>query len=209
MDTLVRRLREIFEDDEVDIDEVRLLLESYSSHKADWKKYAHFDPHKYTRNLVDKGNGKYNLMILCWAPGLGSNIHDHTNSHCFVKVLDGTLRETRFAWPENEDTAPMKQISQSDALINDVTYMSDELGLHRMENPSHVENAVSLHLYIPPYQDCQIFDQRTGVKQKCTVTFYTKYGRKVDYRGNKEGRVKHVDTSGPSICGSSHPAASG
>lgn len=48
------------------------------------------------------GNGKYNLMILCWPPGLSSNIHDHTDSHCFVKILDGTLRETRFDWPKEE-----------------------------------------------------------------------------------------------------------
>lgn len=58
-----------------------------------------------------------------------------------------------------------------------------------MENPNFVEGAVSLHLYVPPYSDCQIFDQRTGVKSKATVTFYTKYGKKVDYKGNKKGKL--------------------
>lgn len=58
-----------------------------------------------------------------------------------------------------------------------------------MENPSHVENTVSLHLYVPPYQECKIFDQRTGVTQVCPVTFHTKYGRKLDYRGCKQGRI--------------------
>lgn len=46
MDALCRKLREIFEDDVVDVEEVRLLLEAYSSNKAEWRKYAHFDPHK-------------------------------------------------------------------------------------------------------------------------------------------------------------------
>jgi cysteine dioxygenase len=32
-------------------------------------------------------------MILCWAPGNQSMIHDHADAHCFVKVLDGDLRE--------------------------------------------------------------------------------------------------------------------
>jgi len=58
-----------------------------------------------------------------------------------------------------------------------------------MENPSYVEGAVSLHLYVPPYTDCQTFDQRTGVKSKATVTFHTKYGKKVDYRGSKNGNL--------------------
>jgi hypothetical protein len=63
-----------------------------------------------------------------------------------------------------------------------------------MENPSHVECTVSLHLYVPPYSECQTFDQRTGIKQKCTVTFYTKYGKKVDYKGSKKGKLMDGST---------------
>jgi Cysteine dioxygenase type I len=55
---------------------------------------------RYTRNLVDTGNGKYNLLALCWGEGHGSGVHDHSDAHCFVKMLDGTLKETRFSWPE-------------------------------------------------------------------------------------------------------------
>lgn len=59
-----------------------------------------------------------------------------------------------------------------------------------MENPSHSDGTVSLHLYIPPFDSCQVFDERTGRKSTSLVTFYTKYGEKVDYRGSKQGRVK-------------------
>jgi len=83
----------------------------------------------------------------------------------------------------------MTETSCTDSKTNGVSYMNDQLGLHRMENPSHVEGAVSLHLYVPPYSECQTFDQRTGVRSKATVTFYTKYGRKVDYRRNKKGKL--------------------
>lgn len=41
---------------------------------------------RYTRNLVDEGNGRYNLIVLCWDSGQGSGIHDHADSHCFMKV---------------------------------------------------------------------------------------------------------------------------
>lgn len=60
-------------------------------------------PHRYTRNLVDAGNGKFNLMILCWGEGHGSAIHDHSKSHCFMKMLKGELCETRYAWPTQEE----------------------------------------------------------------------------------------------------------
>ena len=26
---------------------------------------------RYTRNLVDEGNGKFNLIVLCWGEGQG------------------------------------------------------------------------------------------------------------------------------------------
>lgn len=58
-----------------------------------------------------------------------------------------------------------------------------------MENPSYVDGAISLHLYVPPYSECQTFDQRTGQRSKATVTFFTKYGKKVNYRGSKEGKL--------------------
>jgi hypothetical protein len=48
----------------------------------------------------------------------------------------------------------------NDAKLNDVTYMSDELGLHRVENPSHSSTAVSLHLYSPPFKSCQVREIR-------------------------------------------------
>ena len=74
--------------------------------------------------MVDSGNGKFNLMTLCWGEGHGSAIHDHANAHCFMKVLEGrfkivflinmyfwfiflfvgTLSEVRFSWPDDSKT---------------------------------------------------------------------------------------------------------
>lgn len=48
---------------------------------------------RYTRNLVDEGNGRFNLMVLCWGEGHGSAIHDHANAHCVMKILQGKLCE--------------------------------------------------------------------------------------------------------------------
>lgn len=39
------------------------------SNDEDWQKYANFDSHKYTRNFVDDGNGKFNLLVLAWGEG--------------------------------------------------------------------------------------------------------------------------------------------
>lgn len=68
---------------------------------------------------MDEGNGKFNLIVLCWGEGHGSAIHDHANSHCFMKVLQGSLSEVRYAWPEGERTDCQQSVDSGDDNIND------------------------------------------------------------------------------------------
>lgn len=86
--------------------------------------------HRYTRNLVDEGNGKYNLIVLCWGEGHGSCIHSHADSHCFMKVLSGTLKETLFEWPDESvgEMQPMQQTGSELYCTDEVTYINGEHG---------------------------------------------------------------------------------
>lgn len=45
------------------------------------------------------------IVILC----IYSSIHDHTNSHCFLKMLQGNLKETLFAWPDKKSIEMTKK----------------------------------------------------------------------------------------------------
>ncbi|XP_067270721.1 cysteine dioxygenase type 1 [Pseudorasbora parva] len=181
LDDLIKTLHKIFESDSVNVEEVQSIMEAYESDPQDWMKFAKFDQYRYTRNLVDEGNGKFNLMILCWGEGHGSSIHDHADAHCFLKLLQGQLKETLFDWPDRRLPAGMQQKSQRVLLENQCAYMNDSIGLHRVENVSHTEAAVSLHLYSPPFQTCQTFDQRTGHRNTVKMTFWSKYGERTPY----------------------------
>lgn len=49
--------------DDVDEKELQKLMEDYVSDESEWEKYSMAQPNTaYTRNLVDKGNGKSNLV---------------------------------------------------------------------------------------------------------------------------------------------------
>lgn len=62
-----------------------------------------------------------------------------------MKVLRGSITETRYAFPEDSaPEKPMTIISETTYQKNAVTYMADELGLHRVTNRGS-EFAVSLH----------------------------------------------------------------
>jgi cysteine dioxygenase len=161
----------------------------YTSNEQEWQEYALADPSRnYTRNLVDKGNGKSNLLILVWNPGQGSPIHDHADAHCVMKILKGTLSETLYNVPvevdqEADTRTPPRVVKETVYQRNEVTYISDDIGLHKISNPSLKEAAVSLHLYTPPHAanfGFNLFDEKTG---KCThikqAGFFSDSGRLV------------------------------
>ncbi|CAK7202962.1 hypothetical protein SEUCBS139899_005689 [Sporothrix eucalyptigena] len=170
--------------DDVDVNHLTRLMKEYDASDEGWMPYNFGDASRgYTRNLVDEGNGKSNLLVLVWSPGKGSQIHDHGNAHCLMKILRGDLTETRYAFPEETTDGtphPMTITSEKTYHENAVAYMADELGVHKISNKGS-DFAVSLHLYTPPNVakgGCNIFNEKTS---KCSHVskcgYYTAYGK--------------------------------
>ena len=67
-----------------------------------------------------------------------------------MKILKGSLTETRYAAPtavqiNGSEDQPMVKTGETTYSQNQVTYMADNLGVHRISNPHPTEYAVSLH----------------------------------------------------------------
>lgn len=65
----------------VDIGELKFIMRDYRSVESEWQKYAFADYSRgYTRNLVDKGNGKANLVshVIHYV----SICHVNSSDHC-------------------------------------------------------------------------------------------------------------------------------
>ena len=117
-----------------------------------------------------------------------------------MKILRGNLTETRFEFPQSkEGEGPMEVIAKKTYKENQVAYMADELGLHRVTNEGS-DFAVSLHcktplmtetlvsrltedglVYTPPNVargGCHIFDEKTGRSSHVpSCHYYSAYGR--------------------------------
>jgi cysteine dioxygenase len=74
-----------------------------------------------------------------------SPVHDHAEAHCLMKIIKGTLRERRWAMPQTGHEREMTLTSDKTFKEGGVAYMSDEMGVHEIGNPSEREFAVSLH----------------------------------------------------------------
>jgi len=134
---------------------------------------------------VDDGNGKYNLIVLCWNTKQQSKIHDHSDSNCFMKMLQGELVEVRYnrvcdeAACCNSDVAienrKLVEVAQKSIKTDDVCYINDNIGLHLVKNPSADIGAISLHLYCPAFKFCKVYE-RSGESKTCEMKFHTKIG---------------------------------
>lgn len=209
-DTLRSKVRTCLgEDDSIISSDAHLdhLMESmrcYRSVDSDWERFALGDASRaYTRNLVDDCNAQANLLVLVWNPKKSSPIHCHSSAHCIMKILSGSLEEELYYWPANgkpmipkpatkDDLAPARDPSSEQPMKvkkrtllhrDDVAYISDALGLHRIGNPSETEVAVSLHLYTPPWAakyGCQIFSEKTGQGHRTTQCGFYSIGKYLD-----------------------------
>mmetsp|Transcript_67455 Transcript_67455/g.180226 ORF Transcript_67455/g.180226 Transcript_67455/m.180226 type:complete len:217 (-) Transcript_67455:223-873(-) len=111
----------------------------------------------YTRNLVASDGTNYNLLVLCWKAGCESRIHNHPCQGCFVLGLSGQVVETRYT--VHAETDEIREVGQTVVSGGDVTYINDNVGLHKIGSASTTRGAVSLHLYTPPFSSCKVWAQ--------------------------------------------------
>jgi len=160
----------------IEVEKLRSLLASYRSKPTEWLKYGTPDPSRnYTRLLIDNINGKCNLLFLVWNPLRHSPIHDHADAHCVMKILQGSLNETVYEFPTSSETSesPLEIKKKTLYKENEVAYICDNIGVHRISNPDTENLAVSLHLYTPPNAadfGFNIFDEKTGRSSHVQMT---------------------------------------
>eukprot|EP00405_Crypthecodinium_cohnii_P013104 CAMPEP_0206434244 /NCGR_PEP_ID=MMETSP0324_2-20121206/9039_1 /ASSEMBLY_ACC=CAM_ASM_000836 /TAXON_ID=2866 /ORGANISM="Crypthecodinium cohnii, Strain Seligo" /LENGTH=716 /DNA_ID=CAMNT_0053900715 /DNA_START=65 /DNA_END=2215 /DNA_ORIENTATION=+ len=144
------------------------VLRNTKLNPKEWKQHAVFRHGRYTRNIVGYSPGQFVALLLCWERGQQSPIHDHTGAHCFVKMLQGRLKEEQFAWTDDGRANPQAinvGFMETSVPAANVGFAHDDTGLHRISNPDLEEAAVSLHIYSPPFEDCQVFPP-TGAEPK-------------------------------------------
>ncbi|PNH00535.1 Cysteine dioxygenase type 1 [Tetrabaena socialis] len=183
-------------------DGVQGLLRAYAaSNSLDWQKYALFNDLHYVRNLVE-ANDDFELIVLCWKTGQVSRVHNHADSHCWLAVLGGEMREVQYqqapappavhgaAVPE--DAAYVEATHSTEMRVGDCGYINDFLALHTVgcygpeaercrseggAGPYVPQGGVTLHLYAPPIKRVKIYDNDTVTER--IPGFYSKGGVRV------------------------------
>jgi cysteine dioxygenase len=123
------------------IEELYNLLYNYNS--FDYKDLITFSENTYNKLFLHTSDN-FDLILICWKKGQYTQIHDHPDFCCLLKMLEGKLLEEEYLNIDNN-----LQINQINILENNmiVNKKQDKI-LHKIIAQ---EDSVSLHLYIPGF----------------------------------------------------------
>lgn len=119
----------------------------------DWKDYL-IDRRGNSTVLLQ--NACARLTLIRWEPHFRSPKHGHPDRGCLLKVLSGTLLETRY-----DPVDPECVIEKYHLFKGGMAFIHDALAYHVVENPSPLP-AVSLHLYSPGIYTSKIIQPASG-----------------------------------------------
>ena len=146
----------------------RSIICSLNAPISAFESFCSWSEESYTRNCIVE-NDKFELILLCWEEGQMTPIHDHGGEECWVKVLQGELKETIY---QVDSSCELKTIKSSISKTGDVSYMIDFMGYHCLENLSG-GRSMSLHLYAKPIRSCNLFDEKSGKQLRKKLVYNT------------------------------------
>lgn len=140
--------------------------------KSQFQEYAHWGPEGYTRNCIER-NEVFELILICWNPGVCTSVHGHSNQRCWVYQIEGQMTEVRYRPDENGELVECNRLELTPERL---VYMDDHMGYHALCN-TNGERAMSLHLYASPIDTCKVFDEdNEGFRQK-TLHYHSYKGK--------------------------------
>ena len=111
------------------------ILSHAQFHPEEWREFAVKCSSHYTRNLVAI-NDTFAIYLNCYNAGQSSPIHDHNNSRCWVKVLEGELFDVKFKYSGSKFMQAKSVVMSSD----DVAFLNGTFSTDRKStrlNSSH------------------------------------------------------------------------
>jgi predicted metal-dependent enzyme (double-stranded beta helix superfamily) len=131
-----------------------------------------YKPDGYTRTCAYR-DPCFEVLLLNWAPGSASAIHDHGDQHCWMLVLEGNLDVDDYARLDSGETpgyAHVERCGTRRLEPGGMDLRSGRFDLHRV-TATHDSRAVTLHVYSGPLRKFLVYDE---FERRChsTGAFY-------------------------------------
>ena len=114
----------------------------------------------YTRTCAYR-DARFELLLLNWAPGAASEIHDHGNQHCWMLVLDGRLAVDDYVRLDAGDLGGYAHVEARGSQVLGAGAMDLRSGRYDLHRVSATPDApaISLHVYAGPLREFLVYDE--------------------------------------------------
>jgi len=142
---------------------VDALLRTHTIDQTALAPYVRYEDGRYTRNCVYR-NGIFELLVLCWAPGARSPIHDHGGNRCWLVPQTGSFSiddYTRIEGGRRPGPVRLEQCASAPLELGDI----DARGIDELHDIHAVyvnRPSISLHVYAAPIGRYLVYDWQHG-----------------------------------------------
>jgi len=128
------------------LEEVKSWLASVEISDHDLQPYVGFKEGNYWRHRVCR-NDAVEMLVICWRPGQKTPIHDHNGSHGVVRVQQGLMWETNFAFHSEKGLC---YATGRECPAGTITGAAKP-DIHQLGNPDvSGQDLITIHVYAPP-----------------------------------------------------------
>ena len=180
IDDFVSGLRKLREKDFAEVESALSYITASPVDADSLQPYLFWNSQHYTRNLIDKTD-LYELLALCWEPGMKSSIHNHKGQNCWMAAPVGKLAVQNFRVLEENLAA-----HHCDIVPTDEVYITAENPVavdplnpvHDVRNPREWnQRAVSLHVYSRPFDSCIVYSVEQCSCGEIGLQYTSRYGK--------------------------------
>ncbi|MBL8728536.1 MAG: cysteine dioxygenase family protein [Planctomycetes bacterium] len=174
LQTVVDRLEQVAPGD-ITVPRIAELLADGELDEATLRPFIGALPHKYARRCVHRSR-YFDVMVLTWAPGQYTPVHNHAGNCGWVRLVRGQIAEQTFrlvpgaAVPDAAIAGSVHGRTGCVGLEATGAGVIDAIGavatadrvraIHRLGNPAAAggDVTVTLHVYSLPHDRCLMFD---------------------------------------------------
>ena len=116
----------------------------------------------YARHLLYRdGSGRFEVVVMAWAPGQETPVHDHAGIWCVEGVARGRIEVTRYDLDHDAGpgTTRLEQLEIIRAGLGECGALIPPVEYHKIANPFDLL-ALTIHVYGGLMRECRIFEPR-------------------------------------------------
>jgi predicted metal-dependent enzyme (double-stranded beta helix superfamily) len=156
--------------------------------EAELQRYVGVRSDKYARRLVHR-SGRFDVMVLTWAPGQATPVHNHAGNFGWVRLVRGQIAEDTFRLQPGATVSDAAVAANAKGRVGGVGLVATgsavisavgavaavdrERAIHRLGNPAAAggDATVTLHVYSLPHDACLAFDVASRTCERRELVF--------------------------------------